>query len=476
MSDSQGTGASSGRSPRFQQELDAHFENGQPLTASRRDGAVVAAVRSLVHRLRGSAGITSHSRRERDTRIYVDQGYVDARITYPISSPNSGVRHPHDRGAGAWRLSQARRSLPAARRRDVGAMVVTSSSGARSRSIRPGGAPPRRSPRLGIAHILTGYDHLLFLLCLVIPLRGWRQILSVVTAFTVAHSFTLLGSAFDLAPPGTWFPPFVETAIAASIVYMALENIMGVDLERRILITGLFGLVHGFGFSYGLQENFQFAGTHLLVSLFAFNIGIELGQILVLAGHAAGARSWSGATCCPGQVGMIILSAIVADTGWHWMLDRAGELWATPWPKPTPEESPSSASGSPGSVAAGGIELPRQRLKIVENSGLAAARARARRLSSLWPRCCRGQILYPRVRFADYNQNESAKQERLAPRTQRSECCGGAATTRSDGRPSRGRGAQRSWMETRFRCRRVPAGRRRAIHGHRTRLPDRRPA
>ena len=64
---------------------------------------------------------------------------------------------------------------------------------------------------------------------------------------------------------------------------MALENIMGVELERRILITGLFGLIHGFGFSYGLQENFQFAGTHLLVSLFAFNIGIELGQILVLA-------------------------------------------------------------------------------------------------------------------------------------------------------------------------------------------------
>ena len=64
---------------------------------------------------------------------------------------------------------------------------------------------------------------------------------------------------------------------------MALENIVGVDLERRMLITGLFGLVHGFGFSYGLSENFQFAGTHLLVSLFAFNIGIELGQLLALA-------------------------------------------------------------------------------------------------------------------------------------------------------------------------------------------------
>ena len=148
---------------------------------------------------------------------------------------------------------------------------------------------------LGIAHILTGYDHLLFLLCLVIPLRGWRQILSVITVFTAAHSFTLLGSAFNLAPSGTWFPPFVETAIAASIVYMALENIMGVNLERRVLITGLFGLVHGFGFSYGLQENFQFAGTHLLVSLFAFNVGIELGQITGPCNHVAGARARAAA-------------------------------------------------------------------------------------------------------------------------------------------------------------------------------------
>src|SRR5207245_6225723 len=113
--------------------------------------------------------------------------------------------------------------------------------------------------------------------------RGWRQMLSVISGFAVAPSVTLLASAFKLAPSGQSFPPFVATAIATSIVYMALENIMGVNLARRVLITGLFGLVHGFGFSYGLQENFQFAGTHLLVSLFAFNMGIELGQIMVLA-------------------------------------------------------------------------------------------------------------------------------------------------------------------------------------------------
>src|SRR3989442_3932414 len=87
---------------------------------------------------------------------------------------------------------------------------------------------------LGMEHILTGFDHLLFLLCLVIPLRGMRQILAIVTTFTVAHSITLIGSAFGIAPNGAWFPPFVEMMIALSIVYMALENIIGVDLRPRL--------------------------------------------------------------------------------------------------------------------------------------------------------------------------------------------------------------------------------------------------
>ena len=187
---------------------------------------------------------------------------------------------------------------------------------------------------LGMEHILTGFDHLLFLLCLIIPLRGWRQILAIVTTFTVAHSFTLIGSAFHLAPGGAWFPPFVEATIAASIVYMALENIMGIDFARRMLITGIFGLVHGFGFSYGLQENLQFAGTHLLVSLFAFNIGIELGQLLVLA-LMLPALLLVRRYVLPGRVGMIILSALVAQTGWQWMMERGNVLFNVPWPRPS---------------------------------------------------------------------------------------------------------------------------------------------
>ena len=103
---------------------------------------------------------------------------------------------------------------------------------------------------LGFAHILDGIDHLLFLLCLVIPLRRFWPLVSVVTAFTVAHSITLVASVLGLAPNALWFPPMIEMLIAASIVFMALENIVGRTLNRRWMWAFGFGLVHGFGFSF----------------------------------------------------------------------------------------------------------------------------------------------------------------------------------------------------------------------------------
>src|SRR5215467_4578883 len=136
---------------------------------------------------------------------------------------------------------------------------------------------------IGFQHILEGTDHLLFLLCLVIPFRRFRALIPVVTAFTAAHSITLIASAYGLAPNTGWFPPLIETLIAASIVYMALENIVGgATVHRRWMIAFGFGLVHGFGFSFALRETLQFAGSHLLASLLSFNIGVELGQLLVL--------------------------------------------------------------------------------------------------------------------------------------------------------------------------------------------------
>jgi hypothetical protein len=188
-----------------------------------------------------------------------------------------------------------------------------------------------RFVRDGFHHILDGIDHLLFLFCLVIPLRRIRTLIGVVTAFTVAHSITLIASAYDMAPSGLWFPPLVETLIAASIVYMALENIVGMHVTRRWLITFCFGLVHGFGFSFALRETLQFAGSHLLTSLLSFNLGVELGQLLVLA-IVVPMLELLFRYGIAERMGTIILSAFVAHTGWHWFTERGEQLLMFPVP------------------------------------------------------------------------------------------------------------------------------------------------
>ncbi len=178
---------------------------------------------------------------------------------------------------------------------------------------------------LGFGHILDGIDHLLFVLCLVIPFRRPRPLIAIITAFTVAHSITLIASASGFAPDALWFPPLIEVLIALSIVYMAFENIAGPKLERRWIIAFAFGLVHGFGFSFALRQSLQFAGSHLATSLVAFNVGVELGQLFVLA-IALPVLALLFRYVVAERVGTILMSALIAHTAWHWMLDRWSAL------------------------------------------------------------------------------------------------------------------------------------------------------
>jgi hypothetical protein len=126
----------------------------------------------------------------------------------------------------------------------------------------------------------------------------------------------------NVAPDALWFPPLIETLIAASILYMALENIVGMkSMERRWIITFAFGLVHGFGFSFALRETLQFAGSHLLTSLVSFNVGVELGQLAVLIVFVPVLHLLFKYVVAE-RVGIIILSAFGAHTAWHWLGDR----------------------------------------------------------------------------------------------------------------------------------------------------------
>ncbi len=168
--------------------------------------------------------------------------------------------------------------------------------------------------------------------------------MSRVTSFTVAHSVTLIASAYDLGPDALWFPPLIETLIAVSILYMAIENVLGSSVGRRWMITLAFGLVHGFGFSFALRQQLQFAGSHLLTSLLSFNIGVEIGQVLVLL-LLVPLLEFLFRFVLAERIGTIILSVLVGHTAWHWMMERGERLGRFPWPELGAAQLASAARG-----------------------------------------------------------------------------------------------------------------------------------
>jgi hydrogenase/urease accessory protein HupE len=133
--------------------------------------------------------------------------------------------------------------------------------------------------KMGIEHILTGYDHLVFLLGLVLARGRVRQLVGVVTAFTVAHSITLALAAFGVWAPS---PRIIEPAIALSIVYVGVENFFVKDASKRWRITFPFGLIHGFGFAGALQE-ISLPRAQIPGALLSFILGVEAGQLVVMA-------------------------------------------------------------------------------------------------------------------------------------------------------------------------------------------------
>jgi hypothetical protein len=221
-----------------------------------------------------------------DTSLYWQDGLLDVAFTYDIES---------DQSRFAIRPGLTRLGL----RVNIVMRLITPGNAERAFDVHgdPGivELDPRwhqaalRFTKDGFFHILDGIDHLLFLVCLVIPFRRLRPLAAVVTAFTVAHSITLIASAFDMAPSALWFPPLIETLIAASILYMAIENITGAHLQRRWVVT--------------------------------FNVGVELGQLLVLI-VLLPVLSFLFARVVDERIGTILLSAFVAHTAWHWLTER----------------------------------------------------------------------------------------------------------------------------------------------------------
>jgi hypothetical protein len=206
------------------------------------------------------------------------------------------------------------------------------------------GAPPSRWQFLaeGVRHILTGYDHVLFLLCLLLPAvmqrgeRGWRPVerisqailpvTGIVTAFTVAHSITLALAALKLVSlPSS----FIEPAIAVTIVLAALDNIRPVFPVRRVVVAFCFGLIHGFGFASVLAE-LELPTADFAWALLQFNLGLELGQLMIVIVATAilfGLRRGAGYRPVVIRGGSLVAMAIAG----LWFVERTANLKILPF-------------------------------------------------------------------------------------------------------------------------------------------------
>lgn len=175
--------------------------------------------------------------------------------------------------------------------------------------------------RLGVTHIWTGYDHLLFLFALLVVCRSFNSIVAIITCFTLAHSTTLALATLNIVNLPS---RFTEPAIAATIVFVGLENLLrrGAEPPGRWALTFGFGLIHGFGFASVLRElGVGEGGTSIAMPLFTFNAGVEVGQIVIAVivlpvVWQLRKREWFVARGVPA------LSAVVSTAGLYWFLER----------------------------------------------------------------------------------------------------------------------------------------------------------
>lgn len=258
--------------------------------------------------------------------VFWNQGYFDAHLEYAIESPTSAF-------ALDFRVAPGLRD-----RLKLDLRYLAADGRERAYDLQTGQGRIVLDPRWhqaamtflvsGFEHILLGPDHLLFLLCLILPFRRVDgYLVGVVSAFAVAHSVTLIAAAYGVAPAGAWFAPLVEALIAASILYMAIENLLRPRLQRRWTASALFGLVHGFGFSFMLQTKLQFAGSNLLLSLLAFNVGVEAGQLLVMLAVLP-TLTWLRRMLPDSEPAIaIVVCALCGHVAWHWLVERTDSLW-----------------------------------------------------------------------------------------------------------------------------------------------------
>ena len=179
----------------------------------------------------------------------------------------------------------------------------------------------------GIEHIFLGYDHIAFLVAIVLWARRLVPVIKVVTAFTIAHSITLSLAALQIVViPST----IVEPAIAASIFFVAVENFFSRNVDGRWRVTFTFGLIHGFGFAGALRE-MGLPANAVVPALAAFNIGVEIGQIAIVSIVVPALilldRLFAADRTKPVRAAALVytLSAVITVLGSYWLVTRVFE-------------------------------------------------------------------------------------------------------------------------------------------------------
>ena len=191
----------------------------------------------------------------------------------------------------------------------------------------------------GVKHILEGLDHVLFVICLVLGAMHFGPLLWRVTGFTIGHSITLSIGFFGFVPTVAWFVPVVETGIALSIIYVAFVAVApdfklgpkSVLQQKKkewtvIGVTGLIGLLHGLGFSFVLQNILQVTSPNIWQSLLAFNLGVEIGQLLIVIASlfVFSLISFLGARAS--KINRTIVAGVCASTALYWVIERGNNI------------------------------------------------------------------------------------------------------------------------------------------------------
>jgi hypothetical protein len=261
--------------------------------------------------------------------VYYNQGFLDLELSFPIRSQDSrfSMRVLFGRGM--------------ANRTATYINFIRPDGGVREFRMHDDTSLVRLDPQAheaawvflsaGFYRFLDGLDHLLFIVALAIPYRRVRDLVAPIAAFALAHSITLTLAATGTSSADTWFAPTIGALMALSLVYVAIENAIGASLRHRWIVALLFGLIHGFGFSIALRDTLQFAGSHPVVALVSYNIGLELGTLIILA-IAMPACNLLFAQAIPARAGIIVSSVLIGHAGWHWMTERFAIARLSSWP------------------------------------------------------------------------------------------------------------------------------------------------